>query len=242
MGGGQGVLRDVDATLWKPLSHIDGMPLSPGPARILCLGLVRCFRRRGKRKISRPAEQHGRDNANPPLRLGYVDVQPPTPGRLALQACCCAMPANGSSRPVLRRYPSGATDVAQLSNDQQRLLVARHSPCQAALGRSTTNNADKDDDFRTPERDCHCTGYRPPGSVKVKLLSYRTQSGADSAWGWDVCRCGHDLQSHGLTEEEGLDEFIRRAKVALRIDELLGDQNKLLDFDYIDEDSVSLRK
>ncbi len=36
-----------------------------------------------------------------------------------------------------------------------------------------------------------------------------------------ICRCGHALEDHGCDDSLNRDEFNRRAKVAVRIDELL---------------------
>ncbi|KAH9892539.1 hypothetical protein C8Q73DRAFT_698473 [Cubamyces lactineus] len=57
------------------------------------------------------------------------------------------------------------------------------------------------------------------------------------------CQCGHGVDAHGADVSViGHDEFIRRGRVAVRIDELLEDSGRLLDFDYSDEDIDSLRK
>jgi histone acetyltransferase len=150
------------------------------------------------------------------------------------------MPA--SNRAAARNYPSGATEISQLNVDQQRLLLARHSPCQGSSD-NTNGNTKDDDGFHTPELECSCSGYKPPNSVKVKLVSIKSHVNDDNIqWGWDVCKCGHPLNSHGLTAEHNAEEFTRRAKVALRMDELLGDRRKLLDFEYEDDDMRSLRK
>lgn len=52
----------------------------------------------------------------------------------------------------------------------------------------------------------------------------------------DQCRCGHAHPVPLNTEE-----FVRRVKVACRIDELLQDVGKLEDFAFVDEDISSLR-
>jgi hypothetical protein len=150
-------------------------------------------------------------------------------------------PNNG--RGMIRYYPSGVTEIGQLSKEQRRLLIGRHSACQGSPQRTYTAKERRSRDIHTPEPLCECTGYRPPNSVKVKLLDNSSGSD-DTLWGWNICKCGHELDSHGVAEvdEDGSGEFIRKAKVALRIDELLGDQHKLLDFDYSDEDTTSLMR
>lgn len=225
------------------------------------------------------------------------------------------MPSNGSARSAARYYPSSATEISELSETQQRLKLARHSPCTAAStsthapapsasaaqqqrpGRATaaaaaaaassmhtrahssrdggetsrgrtaatTNGRGSrrstpgseyhtDDEggqqghpSRASSSVCDCRGYRPPPGVKVKSLSIHTQSASaldDAQWGWDVCACGHDIESHGgvASGHAGDDDFERRAKAALRMDELLEDSHKLMDFEYDDEDLASLRK
>ncbi|KAL1920273.1 uncharacterized protein VTP21DRAFT_1419 [Calcarisporiella thermophila] len=76
-----------------------------------------------------------------------------------------------------------------------------------------------------PCNTCSCKGWRPkpPGPGRA-----------------DSCACGHKLSSHG--GQCSSEEFERRLRVAIRIDELLEEMEKLLDFDYEDEDIRSLRK
>ncbi|KAJ7496124.1 hypothetical protein B0H11DRAFT_1716448 [Mycena galericulata] len=50
------------------------------------------------------------------------------------------------------------------------------------------------------------------------------------------------MYDHGANQPLlGRDEFLRRGRVAIRLDELLQDVDKLLDFSYVDEDILSLR-
>ncbi|KAJ7703031.1 hypothetical protein B0H17DRAFT_1157163 [Mycena rosella] len=50
------------------------------------------------------------------------------------------------------------------------------------------------------------------------------------------------MYDHGANQPQlGRDEFLRRGRVAIRLDELLQDVNKLLDFSYVDQDILSLR-
>lgn len=167
-------------------------------------------------------------------RMGYS--QPETRSQHAAQPD--KMPSNNTARSMTRYYPSSATDVGDLSEGQQRLKIARHSACQGGPSASSSS--------RAQSVDCDCHGLRPPSGLRVKSLSIKTNSAASldaGQWGWDTCRCGHSLESHGLVDDnEGEDEFRRRAKVAVRMDELLEDQHRLLDFDYEDEDLTSLRK
>ena len=60
---------------------------------------------------------------------------------------------------------------------------------------------------------------------------------------WPACgRCNHSLDLHGLLNLEPKEERQRRIKVAIRMDELLEDQNRLQDFTYTDEDLCSLKR
>ena len=60
---------------------------------------------------------------------------------------------------------------------------------------------------------------------------------------WPACgRCNHSLDLHGLLNLDLEEERQRRIKVAVRMDELLEDQNRLQDFTYTDEDLCSLKR
>ncbi|KAF7984193.1 hypothetical protein HWV62_15966 [Athelia sp. TMB] len=65
----------------------------------------------------------------------------------------------------------------------------------------------------------------------------------DSSSGYlSTCICGHGVMEHGADASSlGDTEFKRRGRVAVRLDELLKDVNRLLDFDYIDDDIANLR-
>lgn len=133
------------------------------------------------------------------------------------------MPSSTVSRSV-RYYPSGATNVNDLNEKQKRLKIARHSPCSvSADGASFAMTGDID--TAPAQSTCDCSGYYPPPSTKLKSLSVKTATAAnldESQWGWNSCKCGHDMKHHGLLgDTETEDEFTRRAKVALRMDELL---------------------
>lgn len=130
------------------------------------------------------------------------------------------------------KYPSGAKTHEQLSDFQRVLKVARHSSSPA----QTT-----------------CPGYKPPRSVTV-ILDPVAEEGEDPQehvndaelrlhWCRHSCaRCGLDPIAHAALDQFDDTERIRKIKVAVRIDELLEDQDKLLSFDYKDEDVISLRK
>ncbi|PPQ89713.1 hypothetical protein CVT25_014114 [Psilocybe cyanescens] len=114
------------------------------------------------------------------------------------------------------------------------LKIARHSPCS-----------------RCPT----CPGLHPPSGIDVVVDGQSDSSLGDlGQYGSDdeddppssylsSCACGHGVNEHNADEKElGRVEFSRRARVAIRLDELLQDSGRLPDFDYTDEDISSLRK
>jgi histone acetyltransferase len=111
-----------------------------------------------------------------------------------------------------RLYPSSA-DIPSLTQPQLALKIARHSPCSACDS---------------------CTGLRPPADVEVVLdeaiasssLGNLEQYGSDDdnaiTHHLELCTCGHGVQEHGADVSEiGTEEFNRRARVAVRLDEIL---------------------
>ncbi|CAE6455549.1 unnamed protein product [Rhizoctonia solani] len=61
---------------------------------------------------------------------------------------------------------------------------------------------------------------------------------------WRMCACGDGIEDHGNGADLGQDEIQRRARVAIRIDEILEDKGLLSDFlaPFSDPDVLSLRK
>ncbi|KAG6873404.1 hypothetical protein C0995_015829 [Termitomyces sp. Mi166 len=134
-------------------------------------------------------------------------------------------------------YPA-SDQLSQLNCTQRALKIARHSPCVICDG--------------------SCSALRPPLDVDVVLdqqFTNESSLGDLGQYGSDAddddsdlpylqtCACGHDVRDHNADEFE-LEpaEFARRTRVAIRLDELLHDAGKLLDFHYSDEDIVSLRR
>ncbi|KAG6842131.1 hypothetical protein C0991_001624 [Blastosporella zonata] len=134
-------------------------------------------------------------------------------------------------------YPA-SDQLSQLNAAQRALKIARHSPCAICDG--------------------SCSALHPPPGVEVVLdqqVTNESSLGDLGQYGSDAddddddvpylqtCACGHDIRNHNADETE-LDpaEFARRTRVAIRLDELLHDVGQLLDFDYSDEDVVSLRR
>lgn len=97
-------------------------------------------------------------------------------------------------------YPN-SDDLSKLSDSAQALKIARHSPCSICTAEI-------------------CPGLRPPPIVQLVLDSVEDYDGSESYL--SSCSCGHDAIDHGadLSEIDSA-EFSRRARVAVRIDELL---------------------
>ncbi|OAX44086.1 hypothetical protein K503DRAFT_650082, partial [Rhizopogon vinicolor AM-OR11-026] len=129
-------------------------------------------------------------------------------------------------------YPS--LSEASQTDFALALRIARHSSCTSCDS---------------------CPGLRPPVGVEVVLdddvqqksfLGDLTQYGSDEEDGTaylETCICNHDVTVHGSQVSVlGREEFSRRARLATRLDELLQESHKLLDFDYTDEVIDSLRQ
>ena len=109
-------------------------------------------------------------------------------------------------------YPA-SHDIPRLNDPHLALKIARHSPCS----------------------ECDtCKGLKPPLDVEVILDTAKSGSslGSLEQYGSDdddtvtsyleICACGHSVLEHGADVSEiGTDEFRRRGRVAVRIDELL---------------------
>ncbi|KAI0630310.1 hypothetical protein C8Q77DRAFT_1137435 [Trametes polyzona] len=123
-------------------------------------------------------------------------------------------------------YPT-SHDIPSLPESHLSLKIARHSRCSACPT---------------------CSGLHPPSGWRVfPDIPDGNESDDDDepppTRYLDRCQCGHGVSAHGADVESiGHDEFARRARVAVRLDELLEDSGRLLDFDYSDEDIDSLRK
>lgn len=109
-------------------------------------------------------------------------------------------------------YPA-AHERTKLSDTALALKIARHSRCAICDG--------------------SCSGLRPPAGTVVELdnqeddssLGDLTQYGSDDedkdSRYLQKCACGHGLSDHGADEDVGKDEYARRGRVAIRMDELL---------------------
>lgn len=106
-------------------------------------------------------------------------------------------------------YPA-SHDIPKLSEELLAVKIARHSSCSSCTS---------------------CSGLRPPPDVEVALDS-ETQPGSSppgsqehgsiSGTYLQLCSCAHDVTAHGADLSlVGAEEFARRGRVAVRLDELL---------------------
>lgn len=137
-------------------------------------------------------------------------------------------------------YPRVAR-VQDIDEANAYLKVARHSPCVAGASLVPRKECPHDGAHTeyTGDRSCTCAGF----VVNVPLVvGQGVPAGkADLARVGGCARCGHSVVSHGRLDIEQHDEYVRRVKAAIRIDELLEDDGKLLDFGHSTDDTRSLR-
>ncbi|CAE6446458.1 unnamed protein product [Rhizoctonia solani] len=132
--------------------------------------------------------------------------------------------------PLTFLYPPATGDF---TFDARSIKIARHSRCL----------------------ECECTGFHPPEGCAVVINngSVEAQAALDEAEEsmevteegyWRMCACGDGIEDHGNGADVGPEEIQRRARVAIRIDEILEDKGLLADFTapFSDPDVLSLRK
>lgn len=98
-------------------------------------------------------------------------------------------------------YPVGAKSLRALSRTEAEVVLARYSPCAK----------------------CPCHGLRAPEGVQVVAAR---DGGVPKN---PMCACAHTAIAHGDQPRLSADEWARRARVALRADELLSDTGHALD-------------
>ncbi|KAF8739651.1 MFS general substrate transporter, partial [Rhizoctonia solani] len=138
----------------------------------------------------------------------------------------------GMALPLTFLYPP-ASQPGDFTFDARSIKIARHSNCS----------------------ECDCTGFHPPEGCAVVINngSAEAQAALDEAEEslevteegyWRMCACGDGIEDHGNGADLGQDEIQRRARVAIRIDEILEDKGLLSDFlaPFSDPDVLSLRK
>lgn len=111
--------------------------------------------------------------------------------------------------PLTFLYPP-AIQPGGFSFDARSVKIARHSNCSA----------------------CDCPGWHPPegcavvisdGSVEAQLAMDEAEESTEvtEEGFWRMCACGDGIEDHGNGVDVGPDEIERRARVAIRIDEIL---------------------
>ena len=109
-------------------------------------------------------------------------------------------------------YPASNTPHA-LSDHLIALKIARHTPCSLCLQCSGLHPAD---DLEIV-RDDH-----PPENSLTDLDQYGSDEEENGVTYLSQCACGHDPQQHGADSEElDKEEYMRRANLALRIEQHL---------------------
>ena len=99
-------------------------------------------------------------------------------------------------------YPA-SHNIPSLPESLQAIKIARHSPCSSCSSGS-------------------CPGLRPPPDLDVVLDSDIYDDDSRSAPYLSTCVCGHRVRDHGANPASvGDNEFYRRVRVAVRLDELM---------------------
>ena len=122
---------------------------------------------------------------------------------------CLPTPSAMSVLPLTFLYPSAVEDVDFISYGAKCAKIARHSPCAS----------------------CDCEGlHPPPGWRAISDDSEDVADVLDAAGSSDAltdeghlsyCDCTHSYEDHGCDESVDRAELSRRARVAVRIDQLL---------------------
>lgn len=109
-------------------------------------------------------------------------------------------------------YPASNTPNT-LSVDLIALKIARHTPCSLCLQCSGLHPADN----VQLVSDSH-----PPENSLTDLDQYGSDEEENGVTYLSQCACGHGPQQHGADEEElDKEEYMRRANLALRIEQHL---------------------
>ncbi|KAI0268752.1 hypothetical protein BC834DRAFT_821105, partial [Gloeopeniophorella convolvens] len=128
-------------------------------------------------------------------------------------------------------YPASNTPDA-LSREHVALKIARHTPCSTCADCPGLHPAPETELFRDD---------RPPENSLPDLAQYGSDDEDGGVGYLRLCECGHGPQEHGGAGELEKEEYGRRAALALRIDQYLEEQGRLLDFAYSDAELRALR-
>jgi hypothetical protein len=109
-------------------------------------------------------------------------------------------------------YPASNT-LNALSDDLVALKIARHTPCSLCLDCSGLHPASDVELVREGQ---------PPENSLTDLDQYGSDEEENGVTYLSQCACGHRPQQHGADEEElDKEEYMRRANLALRIEQHL---------------------
>ncbi|CAG8754893.1 9972_t:CDS:2, partial [Gigaspora margarita] len=112
-------------------------------------------------------------------------------------------------------YPPALKPIESLTLHEKLLKIGRNVPCTGDVQLGNIHNK------------CSCLGWKP----KINNTGRA-----------DLCECGHRVSRHGDINSCSQDELQQRLEIAMKIDELLESKNKLLDFDYEDQEVRSLKR
>lgn len=110
-------------------------------------------------------------------------------------------------------YPTGI-DIKTLHPDAIALKIARHCRC---------SGCESCPSLHPPPGTALVLDTEPEKSSFGALAQYDSDdSDEESSKYLKLCACGHGTKEHGADESRlGKDEYTRRARVAIRLDELL---------------------
>lgn len=149
--------------------------------------------------------------------------------------------ANSAIISTMWIYPKAAR-LEEVDEANAYLKVARHSPCAQGKALDVKSGCPHDGAHRAHDGDggCSCRGFI--ASVQMATGTAAGLTRRDLQQLGDCARCGHSAVSHGRLDVEVRDEYVRRVKVAVRIDELLDDDGKLFDWSAETDDTRALKK
>lgn len=144
-------------------------------------------------------------------------------------------------------YAKGIGRAQDCSEATALLKVARHASCCHGWRLVPDSNSPYEEmpPVHVPGASaCQCTGMLPPKGLNVTAGDQQQEGSLQELRDvWGACgRCAHPLLDHGELMLDPAEERVRRTKVAIRMDELLEDEQRLCDFAYSDLDLDSLRK
>ncbi|CAG8476665.1 4100_t:CDS:10 [Cetraspora pellucida] len=111
-------------------------------------------------------------------------------------------------------YPPASKPIQSLTLHEKLLKIGRNIPCTADVQSGNVHNK------------CSCLGWKP----KINNTGRA-----------DLCECGHRVSWHG-NNNSSPEELQQRLEIAMNIDKILESKNKLLDFEYEDQEVKNLKR